>query len=404
MTTTSPTDSVYCRQIGSLPKPEEVRPLLLAQMEGRPYDARLLDDLVLQAMHENVRRQIAFGYPLVVSGEPDRLSFFHHIFRGVTGLKRVVGASQAWLPADLEDFGEVAQATYTPAVRHFPSLKCTGPITESDPEAIYREIDLYKQALALNRWPPEQAIITEPSLGTLANVIDIADSPYKTRQALIVALGQVMRRRYKAVIAAKCMLSVDIPDALMYQTAGKVTREQFLANSDMQVAVLNEALEGLPLDRIHAHSCYGNYRGTDTRDESLRTLIGPLLKLRVGTLFLEGSLSRHREDYLVLQDLLDAGKIPDTLSFGIGVIDTKYFSVEDEQEVAHRIVAMRRVLGSRLAAVAPDCGYETMTAIPNVPSAVVWAKSAVLPQAVALANSAIARMEAQASTPFASTV
>jgi 5-methyltetrahydropteroyltriglutamate--homocysteine methyltransferase len=388
-------DSVYCRQIGSLPKPERLVTLLQDQIDGLPVDAPLLEELALSTMQDNIARQIRLGYPLVVSGEADRASFFHHILRAVTGLERVTGGSQIWLPADLVDFSEVAQATYTPAVQHFPYLRCTGRIMERDPEAVYREIALYKRALAKNGWPPERAVLTEPSLGTLANLIAITDSPYKTRQDLIAALGQVMRHRYHAVIDAGFILSVDLPDALMRQVATGVTLEQFLATSDMQIAILNEALAGLPLDRVHAHACYGNYAGTDTRDEPLRNLAAPLLKIHAGTLFLEGSLSRHRDDYLVLKELLDAGMVPATLSFGIGVIDTKYFSVEDEQEVAHRIVAMRRALGSRLVACSPDCGYETMTGITNIPPSVVWAKNAVLPKAVALANSAIAQMEAQ---------
>ncbi len=401
MNTTTP---IFCRQIGSLPKPAELRKLLQDQAEDLPVDRALLEELALNTMSENIARQIELGYPLVVSGEPDRLSFFHHIFRVVTGLQRVTSNHQGWWPADLVDFSEVAAATYTPAVQHLPYLRCTGYIKEEDPDAIYRELDLFKRALKLNgEWPVEQAIVTEPSLGTISGVIDITDSPYKTRQDLIVALGQVMRHRYQAVIEAGMILSVDIPDALMFQIVQGITLEQFLAASAMQVAVLNEALAGIPLERVHAHACYGNYRGTDTRDEALQNVIGPLLTMHAGTLFLEGSLSRHREDYLTLRELLDSDLVPPTLNFGIGVIDVKYFSVESEQEVAHRIVDMRQALGNRLSAVSPDCGFETMTDIPNIPPTVVWAKNEVLPKAVALANSAIAQMKAAASPPHTST-
>ena len=397
-------NGVYCRQIGSLPKSEELRKPLQDRAAGREYDAGLLDELILSTMSKNIARQIQLGYPLVVSGEADRESFFHHILRAVTCLQPVTGVSQAWLPADLVDFREVAQATSTPAMQRFPYLRCTGHIMEIDPEAVYRELDLFKRALQLNGdWPLEQAIVTEPSLGTLVGVIDITDSPYKTRQDLTIALGQIMRHRYQAVKDAGFILSVDIPDALMRQVATGVTLEQFLTTSAMQVAVLNEALESLPVEQVHAHACYGNYRSTDTRDEPLRNVIGPLLAVHAGTLFLEGSLSRHREDYLVLKELLDAGMVPASLNFGMGVIDVKYFSVESAQEIAHRIMTMRQALGNRLVSVSPDCGYETMTDLPNIPPTVVWAKNEVLPKAVALANSAIAQMEAKARTPLPST-
>jgi len=390
MNATPSNDGVYFRQIGSLPKPPELVQLLLDQADGQTVNAVAFEKLALGAMSANIARQIRLGYPLVVSGEPERLSFFHHIFRTLEGIGRVEGSSQVWLPADLEDFPEVAAATYSPAVRHLPSLRCTGEIAVRDTDAVYRELGLYKRALAQSGgWPPARAIVTEPSPGTLAGVIDLTGSPYQTRREIIAALAKVMRHRYRAVIEEGFTLSLDIPDGLMHQMVPWVTLEQFLADSSWQVTVLNEALEGLPLERVHAHACYGNYPSTDTRDEPLRDVIGPLLTLHVGTLFLEGSLSRHREDYLVLKELIDAGAVPPTLHFGMGVIDTKHYSVEDVEELAHRIVAMRQVLGGRLRAVSPDCGYETITGIPNIPPSVVKAKNALLPQAVAMANDAI---------------
>jgi 5-methyltetrahydropteroyltriglutamate--homocysteine methyltransferase len=390
---TPPQNGVYCRLIGSLPKTEPLRALLYDQIEGRPYDAGRLEALILETMGENIRRQVALGYPLVVSGEPERESFFHHIYRTLTGFERV-SAQEGWFPADLQDFPEVAHLVFTEGWLRLPQYRCVGQIAELDPDAIHGELELYKRALGAVGWPVGRAIVTEPAPGNL--LVGFEHSPYKSRQAFIAALTPIMKKRYQAVIDAGFILSVDVPQ-LLIRHATPMTLEQFVDDARMQVTSLNEALAGLPLERVHAHGCYGNYRGPDTRDEALQNVIGPLLNMRVGTLFLEGALSRHREDYLVLKASLDgAAAVPDTMGFGVGVIDTKYFSVEDAEEVASRIVLMRRALGNRLAACSPDCGYETMTGIPNIPPSVVWAKNELLPRAVAIANSVIERMEAPA--------
>ena len=389
-TTSSRPLGLYSTLVGSLPKPQELVDLQYALLEGGAVDRGRLAELTLSTMREAVRMQLERGIDVVVSGEADRIAFCLNIFESVTGFGG--SSSRPWFPADFADFQEFAQATYTPAMARTRAarLACTGAIALVDPEAVYREIGLFTQVLAELGVPRERACWTEPSPGTIAGSLD--NLHYGSHREYVSALGAVMRERYRAAFESGLQLQIDSPDLLMDRHVAwqELSLEQFMGIAALHVEVLNEALEGIPADRVRGHFCYGNYVGTDTRDEPLAHLLAPLLDLRVGTLLLESAVSRHREDYRVLKAAIDRGLVPPALTLGFGVIDTKHPSVEAPKSIAASLLAMRTALGEQFRAAAPDCGFETMSGVRNLPAAIVWQKVAQLAQGVRLANEALA--------------
>jgi 5-methyltetrahydropteroyltriglutamate--homocysteine methyltransferase len=390
---------VYSTLVGSLPKPQELVDLQYAQVQGQTVDRGLLTDLTLRTMREAVRKQLERGIDVVVSGEADRVGFCLNILSAVTGFGGT--SSRPWFPADLADHPDFAQTVYTPAMGRASAarLACMGALALRDPEAVHRELALYTQVLAELGVPLERAVWTEPAPGTIAASLD--NLHYSSHREYVAALAAIMRTRYRAVVESGLLLQVDCPDLLMDRHVAwqQLPLEQFLEIATLNVAVLNEALEGIPPARLRAHSCYGNYIGTDTRDEPLAHLLAPLLKLRVGTLLLEGSVNRHREDYRVIRAALDRGDVPPSLHFGFGVIDTKHPSVEAPESIAEYIAAMRAALEERLVVAHPDCGFETMSGIHNLPETVVWEKVAQLAPGVRLANEEIAGDEGRTVAP-----
>jgi 5-methyltetrahydropteroyltriglutamate--homocysteine methyltransferase len=386
MNTPSGFSGLYSTLVGSLPKPPELVELQYAQVEGQSVDRGRLAELVHATMHEAVRMQLERGIDLVVSGEADRVAFCLNILNSVTGFGGAV--SKPWFPADLADYPEFAQGNYTPAMARANRVRpaCIGPIVLRDPEAVYQELALFTQVLAALSVPLARAVWTEPAPGTIAGSLD--NLHYSSHREYVAALGAVMRERYRAIFETGLLLQIDAPDLLMDRHVAwqHLSLHQFQETAALHVDILNEALEGIPLERVRAHSCYGNYIGPDTRDEPLAHLIGPLLRLRVGTLLLEGSVNRHREDYRVIRAALDRGLVPASLNFGFGVIDTKHPSVEVPESIAEYLAAIRAALEERLVAVSPDCGFETMSGIRNLPAPLVWEKLAQLAPGVRLAN------------------
>jgi 5-methyltetrahydropteroyltriglutamate--homocysteine methyltransferase len=397
---------LYGRHIGSIPKPVEVVELLYDQAEGKPVDKERLTGQILQGMIKAIDMQNSTGMSFVVSGEMDRLSFFHHVLPTITGYYELgreppYEASGPWFPGDLAEFGQFTQATYNPAWMHIPRPACIAPIAVRDPDAVYRELSLYKQALAACQVPLERAIWTEPAPGVIAASLENHFPGYTERQYLF-ALVPVIRHRVLAALAEGIgHVQLDFPDLLMdgHVAYKDRTLEQFLAIAAEHVEALNETLDGIPLDRLYGHSCWGNYLGPDTADVPLRDVLPIIANVRVGTLCLESSNHVHELDYLAIGRHLNS--LPPSLSFCFGVIDTKNPSVEAAEVVANRLLNMRKALGERVAGATPDCGFETnslkplsqyasTTPVPFMTWDIVEAKTKRLGQAVSIANESLA--------------
>ncbi len=63
------TDRILTTHVGSLPRPPELRALLVAKDKGERYDKAALDRLTRQAVHDIVRRQAEAGVDIVDDGE-----------------------------------------------------------------------------------------------------------------------------------------------------------------------------------------------------------------------------------------------------------------------------------------------------------------------------------------------
>jgi len=99
------------------------------------------------------------------------------------------------------------------------------------------------------------------------------------------------------------------------------------------------------------HFCFGNYGGQTIQSGSWDKLVGFLNSLRCDHLVLELA---HRPE----SDLQALAQIDARIGIGIGVIDVKVNHVETSDEVARRIEAAERALGSgRVRWVHPDCGF-----------------------------------------------
>ena len=75
-----------------------------------------------------------------------------------------------------------------------------------------------------------------------------------------------MKAEYKAIIDAGLDLQLIAPiwhyPAICCFPTGD---DEFVKIADSHVAALNNAVEGLPKDRIRIHICWGNYEGPHVR-------------------------------------------------------------------------------------------------------------------------------------------
>ena len=100
------------------------------------------------------------------------------------------------------------------------------------------------------------------------------------------------------------MLQIDAPDLAMERTVlfQDKTVAEFLKIAEMHVAAINEALAGIPRDRIRLHCCWGNYEGPHiARRAARRTCCRCSTGAKVGALSLEFANPRHQHEYAALR-------------------------------------------------------------------------------------------------------
>src|SRR5262249_18388061 len=128
----------------------------------------------------------------------------------------------------------------------------------------------------------------------------------------------------------------------------------FLDIARMHVRVLNEALEGLPREKLRLHLCWGNFAGPHTHDVPLRDLLDIALEARVGALSFEAANPRHAHEWKVFHE--HRNELPDDLVLIPGVIDSCTTYVEHPELVAERIQHFVDLVGPERVIASTDCG------------------------------------------------
>src|SRR5919206_684284 len=123
------TERLLTTHIGSLPRPDELRELLLARDQGQAYDEQLFGARVRAAVAEVVKQQVAVGLDVVADGEMGKNSFTNYVRDRLTGFE---GTNPDPYPGPPEAFPGYAesmrsQSPFAAATRGTPPLN-VGPI------------------------------------------------------------------------------------------------------------------------------------------------------------------------------------------------------------------------------------------------------------------------------------
>jgi 5-methyltetrahydropteroyltriglutamate--homocysteine methyltransferase len=178
---------------------------------------------------------------------------------------------------------------------------CVGPISYTGQAQLQRDIDNFKSALkAVN-----VAEAFMPVAAPASVIPDRKNEYYKSDEELIRAIGQAMRTEYKMIVDAGFILQLD--DARAATTFDRMVPPGSFADYRKWVAlhmeVLNDAIAGLPPDRIRYHVCWGSWPGPHTTDVPLRDIVDLILSVNVGAYVIEGANPRHEHEWKVWQDV-----------------------------------------------------------------------------------------------------
>jgi 5-methyltetrahydropteroyltriglutamate--homocysteine methyltransferase len=376
-------ERILTTHVGSLPRNNRLSDLLVSREEGKPVDAGELKKEMDVAVRQIVEKQAKAGVDIGNDGEQQRVGFQTYVPQRMSGF---AGESKRRRGRDYEEFPELVEVL----ARRFPTRsrmqnapEAQADIHYLDTAAINEEIARLKQSVAATK-AFRETFMTAPSPGIIASTM--LNAFYPSNKDYLKALAREMRNEYMAIHRAGLILQIDAPDLAMDRAMfyRDLTDKEFVAAIETHIEALNEALEGIPSDRVRLHCCWGNWDGPHIYDVALETILSVLYKANVGALSIEMANPRHQHEI----EAVRRNPLPPHMVLIPGAIDTTTNIVEHPQVVARRIQEAVATVGDRERVIAgTDCGFGTFTGREWVIEPAVWLKLESLRKGAEIASS-----------------
>jgi len=382
------TERILTTHVGSLIRPPQLQQFLRARQKGpdqKAFDQKAYDQCLTQSVADVVQAQADTGIDVVSDGEFGKsISWSQYVLERLSGFERrpfKPGANTFQRGADRTRFAEFyAELDAREGVATNMDSVCVEPITYTGQKELKRDIDNFKAALKGVNVPEAFMPVAAP-----ASVIpDRKNEYYKSEEELIRAIGVAMRTEYKMIVDAGFILQLD--DARAATTYDRMVPPASFDDYRKWVAlhmeVLNEAISGLPPERMRYHVCWGSWPGPHVSDVPLKDIADLILSVNVGAYVIEGANPRHEHEWVVWKDVkLPAGKvlIPGVISHATNV-------VEHPALVAERIVRLAKLIGRENIIAGTDCGFAQGPFHRRVHPSIMWAKLEALTEGARLAS------------------
>ena len=375
-------DRILTTHVGSLPRNETLSDLLVKREEGETVDPTLLASEMDKAVLHVVKKQAEAGIDIGNDGEQQRVGFQTYVPQRFSGF---AGESKRRRGRDYEEFPdliEVLKNRFPKRSRMQNAPEAQAELHYLDTAPINREIDRLKRSVGEARAFGE-SFMTAPSPGIISTTM--LNAHYDSHESYLGALAREMRKEYMAIHNAGLILQLDSPDLAMDRAMfyRDLPDAEFVKAIEKHVAALNQAIEGIPADRVRLHCCWGNWDGPHIFDVPLELILPVLYQAKVGGLSIEFANPRHQHEYAALRK----HKLPAHMALIPGTIDTTTNIVEHPEVVARRIQEAVAAVGDRERVIASaDCGFGNFTSREWVIAPAVWLKLKTLQEGAAIAS------------------
>ncbi len=351
--------------VGSLPRGDELVPLLLARDHGEAYDVAEFDAVVQRAVDEAVIKQMEAGVSIASDGELGKVGYSTYITERLSGFGGDVPRKPALDLAPLPEFRKKLAAVM--GDQEFVRAACIGEVKLVNLEPCHEDIRRFQKAMSgkavsgfMNAASPGLITAFQPN------------QYYPSHEAYLADLVTAMRPEYEAIAATGFYLQLDCPDLAMSRHTGyqDVSEADFLKIAEANVEALNAATANIPPEQMRMHICWGNYEGPHDHDIPLERVLDIILKARPATILFEAANPRHEHEWKVWAD----AKIPDNKTLAPGMIDTCSNYVEHPELIAQRIERFAAIVGADRVVASTDCGFGTFAGYGKIDPAVTWKK------------------------------
>jgi 5-methyltetrahydropteroyltriglutamate--homocysteine methyltransferase len=383
-------DRILTTHVGSLPRSETLSELLIRREEGAAIDREQLGREMDRAVRRVVEKQADAGIDIGNDGEQQRVGFQTYASQRMSGF---AGESKRRRSRDHEEFPALVENL----VRRFPKRSRMQNAPEARVELRYLDTGAIEQETARFQDAAGDAFLerfmTAPSPGIVSTTM--LNAWYDSQESYLAALAREMRHEYLAIHQAGLTLQIDSPDLAMDRSMfyRDLSDADFVKAAEMHVAAINQAIQGIPRDRVRLHVCWGNWDGPHIYDVPLELILPVLYRADVGALSIEFANPRHQHEY----EALRRHPLPVHMALLPGVIDTTTNIVEHPEVVARRLQEAVAAVGDRERVIASaDCGFGTFTNREWVIEPGVWLKLKSMRQGADIAS---ARLWGRAAAP-----
>ena len=359
--------TILTTHVGSLPRGDELVPLLLARDHGDPYDRDEFDRKVQAAVDAAVAHQVEAGVSVVSDGELGKVGYSTYITERLSGFGGNVARKPALDLAPLPEFRKKLAAIM--GDQEFVRASCVAPVKLVNLEPCRDDIRRFQKALK-SRGDGVKGFMNAASPGLITAFQP--NAYYPSHAAYLADLVTAMRPEYEAIAAGGFQLQLDCPDLAMSRHTGyqDLTEAEVLKIAEANVEALNAATANIPPEQLRMHVCWGNYEGPHDHDIPLERVIGIVLKARPSTILFEAANPRHEHEWKVWAGT----KIPGDKILAPGLIDTCSNYVEHPELIAQRIERFAAIVGKERVVASTDCGFGTFAGYGKIDPAVTWKK------------------------------
>jgi 5-methyltetrahydropteroyltriglutamate--homocysteine methyltransferase len=371
-------DRILTTHTGSLPRPPDLRALLVEKDQGRPYDKAELARLTRDAVSAIVRRQVEAGVDIVNDGEMSKPGYSTYVADRLTGF---AGHEPAKPRLDTGPYPNF-MAAYNRMTGDNVARRavCVGPIAVMDEAPLKEDIANLRDALA--QVSAVEGFMTAASPGLVP--VFQTNRHYPSHEAYVEAIAAAMQPEYEAIVDAGFVLQLDCPDLAMarHTSFQDLSEADFLKRAQFHVEVLNHALRNVPAEMCRIHICWGNYEGPHDHDIDFAKVAPILIKAKPQALVIEAANPRHAHEWAVWRDL----KLPDDKVLVAGVLDTSTNYVEHPELVAERLCRFAELVGRVRVMAGSDCGFGTFAGYGKIDPDIAFKKLRAMAEGAAIAS------------------
>jgi 5-methyltetrahydropteroyltriglutamate--homocysteine methyltransferase len=365
------TDRIMTTHAGSLPRPADLRDLVVAKANGAPYDPARLAARLQSAVAETVRQQVECGLDCVNDGELSKTNFTDYVRWRIAGYVDRPSAGPRRLSITARD--EVKFPGYFEVN---PRARPVGPPTMPVCVEKLRYVgqadlaaDLANFKAALSAVNATEGFLPANTPGTIEHWM--ANEYYKSDEEFVFAIAEVMREEYRAIVDAGFLLQIDDPDLPDgWNCLPEITLPDYRRYAAMRVEALNHALAGIPKEKVRLHVCWGSHHGPHHDDIPLENIIDLIFRVNAGSFSIEASNPCHEHEWRVFE----TARLPEGATLVPGVVGHCTDFIEHPDLVAERLVRYARLVGRENVLAGTDCGIGTRVGHPSI----CWAKFGAL--------------------------